>query len=104
MNRDTMERDTVMRDAVMRDTVERAWVSRAVLQIRLIASRTIASRPTASRCIVSRLWIFLAMALPLHAKEYPTKPIRLIVPFAPGGPTDIMSRAIGERITARLGQ
>jgi len=38
------------------------------------------------------------------AQEYPTKPIRLIVPFAPGGPTDIMSRAISERITARLGQ
>jgi len=46
----------------------------------------------------------LATAIPLHAQEYPTKPIRLIVPFAPGGPTDIMSRAISERITARLGQ
>src|SRR6186997_1095702 len=44
------------------------------------------------------------IALPLHAADYPTKPIRLIVPFAPGGPTDIMSRAISERITARLGQ
>jgi len=40
----------------------------------------------------------------VSAQEYPTKPIRLIVPFAPGGPTDIMSRAISERITARLGQ
>src|SRR5882672_7646660 len=38
------------------------------------------------------------------AQNYPTKPIRLIVPFAPGGPTDIMSRAISERITSRLGQ
>jgi tripartite-type tricarboxylate transporter receptor subunit TctC len=38
------------------------------------------------------------------AQEYPTKPIRLIVPFAPGGPTDIMSRAISERITSSLGQ
>jgi tripartite-type tricarboxylate transporter receptor subunit TctC len=45
-----------------------------------------------------------AIALPLHAADYPSKPIRLIVPFAPGGPTDIMSRAISERITARLGQ
>jgi tripartite-type tricarboxylate transporter receptor subunit TctC len=40
----------------------------------------------------------------VSAQEYPTKPIRLIVPFAPAGPTDIMSRAISERITARLGQ
>ena len=38
------------------------------------------------------------------AQNYPTKPIRLIVPFAPGGPMDIMSRAIGEKLTARLGQ
>jgi tripartite-type tricarboxylate transporter receptor subunit TctC len=35
---------------------------------------------------------------------YPTKPIHYIVPFAPGGPTDIMSRAIGERVGAAWGQ
>lgn len=38
------------------------------------------------------------------APDYPTKPIRLIVPFAPGGPMDIMSRALGERLTAALHQ
>jgi tripartite-type tricarboxylate transporter receptor subunit TctC len=38
------------------------------------------------------------------AQEYPTKPIRLIVPFAAGGPMDIMSRALGERLTTNLGQ
>jgi tripartite-type tricarboxylate transporter receptor subunit TctC len=38
------------------------------------------------------------------AQQYPAKPVRLIVPFAPSGPTDIMSRAISERITPRLGQ
>jgi tripartite-type tricarboxylate transporter receptor subunit TctC len=51
--------------------------------------------------------IALALALigtSADAQEYPTKPVRLIVPFAPAGPTDIMSRAISERITARLGQ
>ncbi len=36
--------------------------------------------------------------------EYPNKPIRLIVPFAAGGPMDIMSRAIGEKMTAAWGQ
>jgi len=34
---------------------------------------------------------------------YPSRPIRLIVPFAPGGPMDILSRAIGEKLTARFG-
>src|SRR6188508_1905449 len=39
-----------------------------------------------------------------NSQGYPTKPIRYIVPFAPGGPTDIMSRAIGERVGAAWGQ
>jgi tripartite-type tricarboxylate transporter receptor subunit TctC len=38
------------------------------------------------------------------AQDYPKRPIRLIVPFAPGGPMDILSRAIGEKLTVRLGQ
>ena len=78
---------------------------------RLTLSRFIKSRFTLSRFILSRLsmsrLIFvtaLASAMHLHAADYPSKPIRLIVPFAPGGPTDIMSRAISERITVRLGQ
>ena len=36
--------------------------------------------------------------------DYPVKPIHYIVPFAPGGPTDIMSRAIGEKVGAAWGQ
>jgi tripartite-type tricarboxylate transporter receptor subunit TctC len=35
---------------------------------------------------------------------YPTKPIKIIVPFAPGGTTDVLARMVGQRLTAAWGQ
>ena len=38
------------------------------------------------------------------AQQYPAKPIRMIVPFAPGGPNDVIGRIIGQKLTEAWGQ
>ena len=45
-----------------------------------------------------------AFAGPALAQSYPSKPITIIVPFAAGGPTDLMARIFGERMGRELGQ
>src|SRR5262245_1883003 len=58
--------------------------------------------------IVARtLWIALIVAVAAgaaHAQGYPTKPIKLVVPFAPGGVADIVSRTVAPRLADGLGQ
>ena len=44
------------------------------------------------------------LASPLHAQTFPTKPIMLVVPFAAGGPTDVVARTLGASMTKLLGQ
>ncbi len=46
----------------------------------------------------------LACAVPVHAQTYPDKTIRVVVPWPAGGITDVITRAIGQRLTEVFGQ
>jgi tripartite-type tricarboxylate transporter receptor subunit TctC len=51
------------------------------------------------------LAVFLLAASVAHAQDnYPSKPVKIIVPFSPGGATDITARVIGEKLQAKWGQ
>jgi len=44
------------------------------------------------------------LALPAQAQEYPSKPVRIVAPFAAGGSADLIPRIVGERLSAMWGQ
>jgi len=48
--------------------------------------------------------LLAAFSLAGHAQQYPTKPVRIVVPFAPGGGSDFIGRFIAQKLTAGLGQ
>ena len=48
--------------------------------------------------------LFVVCSVPAHAQAYPTKPIRMVVPFAPGGTGEFLSRSITPRMGELIGQ
>src|SRR5208282_241341 len=54
-------------------------------------------------CAVLALVLMTLVDLPVAAADFPDKPIKLIVPFAPGGPPDVAARIIGDWLAKQLG-
>ena len=59
-------------------------------------------KTTIRKCLAAI--ILLAGSAAVLAQAYPNKPVRLIVPFAPGGFTDVVARILGQRLSVVMGQ
>ena len=56
------------------------------------------------RCLVGILLALALGAMPARAQTYPTRPIKLLVAYPPGGASDLIARLVADALTKRLGQ
>ena len=59
---------------------------------------------TIGRIVLALMGLGAALVGPAQAQSYPSKPIHIVVPFAAGGVTDILARAVGQRLGEAFGQ
>src|SRR4051812_22456922 len=83
------------------------WRKRDAIRSNPLTQRRAFSMEAVQRCIARVLSVIVAIALALttaSSQDFPTKPITLVVGFAPGGFADGFARLISERLATKLGQ
>jgi len=63
----------------------------------------LATRVTAGACLAAMLCALPVMATVATAQTYPSKPIVMVVPFPPGGPSDVVARVVADGMSRALG-
>ena len=66
--------------------------------------RVLYKRPWANGARLAFVALLLVAALPSIAQTFPAKPLRLVVPFPPGGPLDVVGRLVAQQLGERWGQ
>src|SRR5690606_27092956 len=61
-------------------------------------------KPLLNRALLALGLSAMAFTSATAQEAYPNKPIKLVVPYAAGGPADLLARMVGERLAPRLGQ
>src|SRR5215210_7674630 len=59
--------------------------------------------PRAMRAVVL-IFTIVAQGAFAQGSEYPTRPVKIIVPYAPAGPADVIARLLGQKLSQSLGQ
>ncbi len=62
------------------------------------------SRPALAICSACAIVLSMAAALPATAQEYPTRAVRMVLPFPAGGGSDLVARIIAQKFSQQLGQ
>lgn len=81
-------------------------MSPSFLRRRTLAAVALDALSPRTLAAVALAALHLAIPLPAHAQVgvYPDKPVRFVVPYPPGGGTDVIARIVQERFQAALGQ
>jgi tripartite-type tricarboxylate transporter receptor subunit TctC len=86
-----------------------AWINCASAAVGLLIVTFLAARPAALvrfavSIVVATACFVPGLAVTASAQSYPDRPIKLIIPFAAGGPLDLVGRSIGDKLSSSLKQ